>query len=917
MPDWKRIVQDRIAPLRLEPTAESDLVEEFSQHLEDSYRELRSGGASDEEAYRNAISELDDTYPLRTESGRAQHMAKYDPVPAGEARPGSLALGNFMEVLWRDLRYAARIMRKSRLFVLFVVLTLGLGMGANTTVFTVINTLILNPLPVPDSSGLAAVGLMKAQSTAKSSEPLPLSYADLKDYQARNRVFRSLAGFTSAQPVTWQAAGASEGMFSELVTGNYFSALGIKPAAGRFFLPEEDTNPGAHAVAVMNYGTWQSRFGGAPDIIGKTIRVNHVVFTVVGVAPPHFIGVNGIFGPDLWVPATMAEQLLPNAMQGVFSDRSKALFRGVGRLNPGVTGSQANDNMKAIAADLAREFPAIEQGHRVMVFPIRDLLLFSTGSSSGQILVAGVGLLIVVGIVLLIACSNVANLLLARSAARQQEMAVRLAMGASRHGLVRQLLTESVLLGCMSGLAGIVVSYAGLHLLFGALPSSANFVTPKLDTTVFVFALVISLGTGFLFGTIPAFKASRTAVAETLKEEARTTGRSRKKVSLANVLLVGQVAFSFLLLAMAALFLRSIARAYDVNPGFQTSHLAVFFTSPAQAGYGKPQMKAFGKEIRQRVAGIPGVESVSWASNMPLWANSVSGLQVEGYQPRSQADKISTIINTVDTNYFETAGVPLVSGREFTNLDQENSLPVAIVNEKMAHDYWPRGDALGKRIQLPGEKQMRQIVGVARNASYTNWGEPPQLCAYVPLEQNYGVAMALYVRTRDDPQQILLPVQRQMHSVAPQIVITSPRTGRQIIDGGLFGPRMGVVLLSVFGLLALGLANIGLYGILAYSVNQRRREIGLRMALGAGRGNVLRLILKQGLSLVVTGVLIGFAAALVVGRLVSRMLYGVSPGDPISVAGAAVMLLAVALLACYLPARWASRVDPLVALREG
>jgi putative ABC transport system permease protein len=367
----------------------------------------------------------------------------------------------------------------------------------------------------------------------------------------------------------------------------------------------------------------------------------------------------------------------------------------------------------------------------------------------------------------------------------------------------------------------------------------------------------------------------------------------------------------------AALFLRSIARAYDMNPGFQTAHLAVFFTNPAQAGYGKPQIKAFGKDVRERVARIPGVESVSWASNMPLWARSVSGLQVEGHQARSQADTISTIIDTVDTNYFETAGVALESGREFTNLDQENSMPVAIVNEKMAHDYWPRGNALGKRIQLPGEKQMRQIVGIARNASYTNWGEPPQLCVYVPLEQNYGGVMALYVRSRGDPQQIIVPVQREIHAVAPQIVVSDPRTGREIIDGGLFGPRLGVALLSVFGLLALGLANIGLYGILAYSVNQRKREIGLRMALGAAQASVLRLILKQGMSLVMTGVLIGFAAALLVGRLVSRMLYGVSAGDPVSVAGAAVVLVAVALLACYLPARRASRVDPLVALREG
>jgi predicted permease len=603
-------------------------------------------------------------------------------------------------------------------------------------------------------------------------------------------------------------------------------------------------------------------------------------------------------------------------MRNGLSDRSKAAFLGVGRFKPGVTRAQAQANVATIAMDLARQYPATNEGRTATVRPIREVLFASSFGPSTPILFASAGLLIVVGIVLLIACSNVANLLLARSAGRQQEMAVRLAMGASRRRLVRQLLTESAFLGFLSGVVGIFIGYAGLHVLFGVLPSSGNFVAPKLDTTVFVFALLVSLATGLLFGTIPALRASRVSVAETLKEEARTTGRGRRRVTLANALLVGQVAFSFLLLVTAALFLRSIGRAYDIDPGFQTAHLAVFMTNPGQAGYGKPQTKAFYKDVRERVARIPGVESVSWASNLPLWARPANGLEVEGRQQRSQADKITTIVNTVDRNYFETAGVAIDRGREFTNLDQETSIPVAIVNQKMVHDYWPRGEALGKRILLPGEKQMRQIVGVAKTANYSGLAEPPQLCVYVPLEQNYSDAMTLYVRSKGDPQQILTPVQRELHDAAPQIMV-SVLTGRFVVDRGLFQAKMGVALLTVFGLLALGLASIGLYGILAYSVNQRRREIGLRMALGAARTTVLGLILKEGMSLVLTGVLIGFVAALLVGRLLSRMLYGVSSSDPVSVAGAAVVLLAIALLACYLPARWASRVDPLVALREG
>lgn len=911
MPDWKNIVRDRVASLHLEPTAEADLVEELAQHLEDRYDEYRSGGASEEEAYRQALSELDNLHPLEAKLDRTQTLPKHDAVPAGD-----VTRSNFFDDLWRDLRYAARSMRQAPLFMLFVVLTLALGIGANTTVFTVINTLILNPLPVPDSAALVAVNAAKTQSTSKSAAPGLLSYPDLRVYQTDNHAFRSLAGYTPTQGVTWQSGTGTQSMFCEVVTGNYFSTLGIAPAKGRFFLPEEDSTPGAHPVAVLNFGTWQARFGGDPHIVGKTLRLNHLVFTVIGVAPPHFIGVNAIFGPDFWIPAAMAEQLLPNSMQNVFNDRTKAVFQGIGRLAPSITRSQAGANLATLATGLARAYPATNEGRTAAVRPIRDVLFASTSTTATGILFASAGLLIVVAVILLIACSNVANLLLARSANRQQEMAVRLALGASRRRLIRQLLTESVFLGFLSGLVGLFIAYLALHLLFRAFPSSANFVAPKLDATVFLFALVISFATGLLFGAMPALRASRASVSENLKNEARTMGRSKYRVSLANTLLVGQVALSFLLLMTATLFLRSIGRAYSMDPGFQTAHLAMFMTNPGQAGYGEPRTKAFYKQVGERVTRLPGVESVSWASNLPLWSKPVSGLEIEGRQPRSKADTISTILDTVDRNYFETAGVAIDSGREFSNLDQEHSTPVAIINEKLARDYWPGGNALGKRIQIPGENTMRQIVGIARTANYSDWGEPPQACVYVPLEQHYSAAMTLYVRSKGDPQQVLDPIQRELHTAGPQVLI-SVLTGRRVIEGGLFFARTGVALLSVFGLLALGLASIGLYGILAYSVTQRKREIGLRIALGAARANVLGLILKQGMSLVLAGVLIGFVAVQLVGRVLSRMLYGVSASDPISMAEAAAVLLAVAAVACYLPARWASRVDPAIALREG
>jgi macrolide transport system ATP-binding/permease protein len=577
-----------------------------------------------------------------------------------------------------------------------------------------------------------------------------------------------------------------------------------------------------------------------------------------------------------------------------------------------VTVGQADANVTALASALAREYPTANEGHTATVRPMADILF---GGRSTMVRFAGALLTIVAGMVLLIACSNVANLLLARSAARQQEMAVRLALGASRTRLVRQLLTESLCLGLLSGGVGLLIAYFGVRLLANTLPATGTFVTSRLDGTVLLFALLISAATGVIFGIIPALSASRTGSAGVLKEGG-ARGRSPRRVNVASALLVGQVALSFLLLAAAALFLRSIQRAYEIDPGFRHDRLAVFITNPGQAGYGEPQTELFYQQVRERVARLPGVDSVSWASNMPLFAAPVPGLYVEGRAPRSPAEDVTTIVNTVDRGYFDTAGVAIERGREFTELDRSTSTPVAIVNQKLAQDQWPGEDALGKRVRLPGERQFRQIVGVARTANYSSWGEPPQACVYLPLEQNPLAAMTLYVSTDGDPVRIVSAVRREISAVGPQVMVSGIRTGEQVRDGSLFQARIGVALLSVFGLLALGLASIGLYGILAYGVNQRHREIGLRMALGASQPSVLRLILKEGMSLVLSGVAIGFAAVLLLGRVLSRVLYGVGASDPVSLAAAVFALGGVALVACYLPARWATRVDPLVALRQ-
>ncbi len=912
MPDFRSAVLERLAPLHLDPAQESLLAEELSQHLEDRFGELLSAGLPPDDAQQRALAELEDPRPLQAAVRAARRPPSYSLASPAPRR------ANLLSDFARDVRHAIRTFVHAPLFVLTVILTLGFGIGANSAVFTLLDTLLLNPLPVPNSTTLTAVTAARGAKSGPSA-PLPVSYADLADIQSRNQVFSSLAGYTSVRPVTLQTGRDSERLFAEFVTGNYFSTLALRPAAGRFFVPEETTTAGSPAAAVLSYSCWQSRFASAPDIVGRVLELNHVRFTVVGVAPPRFIGVNAIFGPNLWLPATMAERTLPEEMAHVLTDRAKALFYGVARRPRGLSLAQAQANLAALSSALAREYPDTNLGHSFSAQPITAVLFGSAGAGAQPFVFAGGGLFLAVAVVLLIACSNVSNLLLARASARRREIAIRLALGASRARLISQLLTESVLLGLLSGVAGLGLGYGGLELLWSFRPAevASNFKTPSLSFAVLGFTFAVSLLTGLLFGSLPAFQSSKAGVAESLKEESRSAGRGRSRATLSNLLLVSQVAFSFLLLITASLFLRSISRAANIDPGFDVRHLAVLLTNPGQAGYTKARTLAFYRDVRARAAALPGVVSVSWASNLPLWGRVTSGFQAEGYIPQTKSDSLTAILNIVSTNYFATAGIPVVDGREFLSTDREDSGPVAIVNEKLAHDLWPGQSPLEKQIRLPGEKFWRRVAGVARNANYSALAEPPQFCVYVPLAQNYSSAMTLYVRTAGDPSPLLASLQRAVRAAGPEIMATDVRTGATIVGQALFSARMAVGLLTLFGLLALTLASIGLYGLMSYSVNQRRREIGVRIALGARYANVLSLVLRQGMSLVAAGLILGFAANLVSGRLLRRLLYGVSPADLRSFVAAAAILLLISFCACYLPARRASRLDPLAALREG
>ena len=910
MPEWKDEVRRRLKGLNLPPAREEEIIEELSDHLGNLYEEILAEGATTEKAYREVLSSLSQS-DLPGELRAAVRTARPDRIPEGFASSGHL-----LADLWQDLVYAARMLRKAPGFTAVAALTLALGIGANTAVFTIISTLLLNPLPVAKSSELVAINTTQAKMTTQSGEFQLMSYLNIKDFRDRTLSFSNFAAHSNPTAITMSDTGEPHRIFVEVVTGNYFETLGIHPFMGRFFLPSEDFTPGAAPVVVLGYAAWQGRFGGASDIVGRTIKLNNTPFTIIGIGPKGFKGLYAVFGPDVWVPSMMAEQILPAEQGNALRDRAILLFTGIGRLRPGLTIVQARAELNIVASSLEKEFPDADQGQAAAVRPLNEA---AYGPERQPLLFGSTLLMAIVGLVLLIACSNVANLLLSRAAVRRQEIAVRLALGAGRMRLIRQLLTESVLLGLLGGVLGLLFGYAGCQFLWSFRPAefALNFAELRISPSVFVFALAVSLLTGLLFGVVPALRTSRTPVAEVLKEESRGAGRSRNRISLANTLLAGQVAVSLVLLVVAAMVLQSLQREYTIDPGFETKHVALFMMYPGQAGYDQTHTKQFYKQARDRVGSVPGVSSLSWASNLPLWGRKETGVVIEGQEQRKKSEAISAVVDTVDLNYFSTVGISLVEGRDFTQEDSDISTPIAIINATMAAKYWPNQNPLGRRLQLPRGKDFVEIVGVVKTANYQTLGEPPQSCIYIPLRQNYSDAMILYVRTERNPSAALAAVQSELRALDPVLPVEDIRTGTKVIDQALWGAKIGVALLGVFGLLALSLASVGLYGIMAYSVNQRRREIGIRMALGAGQASVLRLILRQGMTLVIGGVAVGLILSLLLGRALSKFLYGVGGSDPASLAGASLVLLTVALVACYLPARRASQVDPLVALHEG
>jgi putative ABC transport system permease protein len=830
-----------------------------------------------------------------------------------------------MKTLWQDLRYGVRMLMKRPGLTLIATLSLALGIGANTSMFSVVNALFLRQLPVPEPGDL-----MFVFSGPRNNPWATVSYPNYVDYRDRNEVFSGLAAY-GAITVSLTRDERPDQVNGTIVTGNYFDVLGARAALGRAISPEDDKTPNAHPVVVLSHRLWQSRFGGSSGVVGQELAVNGNKFTVIGVMPAGFEGAEILEKSDFYTPMMMQAVVRPP--RGGFSGemnpdllqrRGPSWLRMLGRLKPGVSMGQAQAGMSVIASQLEQAYPNEYRGRIATLFPVSkvDPRGYKPLGAAAALLMS------VVGIVLLIACANVANLLLARASARRKEIAVRLAMGASRSRLIRQLLTESVLLALLGGLVGLLIAFWTIDLLKTTPPPVGIFsfnLDFSIDGRVLGFTLALSLLTGVVFGLAPALQSSRPDLLPSLKDESYSPVQSRRRFTMRNLLVVAQVALSLALLIGAGLFLRSLWRIRSVHPGFDADKVLTARLNINLLRYTTQQGRDFYRQAVERVAGLPGVESVSLARVVPISGGMrMADFVIEGQDEqeinrrRNDGDNALQFVgaNVVGANYLQTIGVPLSQGREFTAADGEAAPRVVIVNESFARQYFAGQSPLGRRLRFGGPRDTwSEIIGVARDSKYRTLDEAPRPFIYLPLAQNHETGMTLHARAAGDPASIAAAVRREINSIEKNLPLTNLQPMSDLIGASLYPARMGAVLIGVFALLALILASVGLYGVISYAVSQRTREIGVRMALGARARDVMRMVLREAMTLVVIGMAIGWGLAAALSRLIVSFLFGVGAMDPMTFAAIPVLLALVALTASYLPARRAMKVDPMVALR--
>jgi predicted permease len=818
-----------------------------------------------------------------------------------------------VEGLVADLRYAVRMLLRRPGFTLVAVLSLALGIGANTTIFSVVDALLLRSLPVADPGRLVTIYTRDAQNPAMLSGPL--SHLNWRDYREQARSFSGILGY-SWLPMSFAKGAEASVIVGQLVSENYFQMLGVRPARGRVFTAEEGQRPGANPVAVVSDHFWRQHLDGDPAVVGRAITINGSPFTVVGVAPASFTGTDTGIQPELWAPMTMNRQILRDPDLNLYGTRRGLIVNAIGRLRPAVTLAAAQAEMAAIARHLEQEYPADNRGRTVRLLPLPQATV--PPELRGTLVNGSLLLLGVVGLVLLIACANVANLLLARATARRREIAVRLSQGARRGRLVRQLLTESLVLALCGGALGLLLMSWADHVLLAFLPTLPFPVTVALDfgadPRVLGFALAVTAATGLLFGLVPALQSSRPQLVAALKSHAATAPARGRGMGLRGALVAGQVALSLVALVASGLFLRSLAAAQRLDLGYEAPEQLVSFSFDVGLyGLDRGRGEQLYRAIRERVAAMPGVAASALAQAGPLQGSFYRSVFLEGQQDAS-ANGLMLEVDDVDAEFFRTAGVPILEGRAFTAADRAGAARVAIVNRTMAQKLWPGRSALGKRFHFFDQPSV-EVVGVARDAKYNTATEDPQPFAYLPLAQNYTTAVTLVTRAAGDPLALLPPLTRQVRALAPGLALVIQGTLPQQVHRALWAPRFAASLLALFGALALALAMLGIYGVMSFSVAQRARDIGVHMALGARRAVVLGMILAQGMRLVAAGLAIGILLALAVSRIAAGLLIGVSATDPVAFLVTPPLLALVALVSIYVPARRATDVDPTVVLR--
>ncbi len=855
---------------------DEDLDAEIRGHLEEAIRDRIARGESPDEARANAMREFGNV-------GLVKEVTR-------EIWGWSL-----FERLLQDVRYGLRMLRKNRGFAFVAILTLALGIGANTAIFSVVNAVLLRPLPYDHAEQLVMVYTRTPREARQE-----VSWPDLQDWQAQNQSFSDLAAFVP-QSVNLTGRAEPGRVIGGFVSANFFRLLRVNPAQGRSFLPGED-EAGAARIAIVNYAVWRDRFGADPTLVGQPVTLNGQVFTIVGIMPAGFR--SPYSEVDVWLPI----QFHP----GFSSDRKAGTMEVLGRLKPAVSIRQAQTEMETLAARLAQQYNATNAERSVNILGLQSLLVESV---QGKLWV----LFAAVGFVLLIACANVANLTLSRALTRQREMALRAALGASRPRIMRQLLIESSLLALAGGLLGLALGKWGMDALVAN--SGVNLpagVTVTFDPYVFGFTFALAVLTGIGFGMVPALRLSRPDLSHVLQEGARTSGLGKTGNRFRDSLVVAQVALAFVLLIGAGLMVRSLVQLLRVNPGFDAANLLTLEYRLPRNKYPDPQQQwRFHQQVVANVTALPGVQSAAVFFSVPNGAGIETAefiLPDRGAAPEGQGPQAQ--INRADPHYFRTMNIPLRKGRVFTEQDQPQTPPVIVINETMARRFWPEEDPIGKAVTLPSSKLAATVIGVVGDVKHNGLAEPPQPQIYLAFAQNPHIFASLAVRTSTDALGFSQAVRNAIWAIDKDQPVWKVRTMEFLLHRSNSSPRFLMQVLTALAILALVLAAVGIYGVLSYAVSQQTRDFGIRLALGAQARDILTLVLKRGLGLALLGGLLGFLASLAMTDLLRGLLFDVTATDPLTFGAIAVLLTLVALLACYLPARRATKVDPMLALRQ-